>query len=113
MRQVMNKNFATIALATAGIVIGCISTPAISQSQNPTDSHCPAGYWPMAPVCVDLDTGDVVNASPAAPSPVASELGCAPGYWRLDKLCHSPSTGDVELVDETRWPARELAKGRN
>jgi hypothetical protein len=113
MRHVMNRKFATFALATVGIVIGCISTSAISQSQSPADPHCPAGYWLMAPVCVDLDTGDVVSASPPAPSPVASEPGCAPGYWRLGKLCHSPSTGDVELVDETRWPAPELAKGRN
>jgi hypothetical protein len=109
----MNKIFATFALATVGIVIGCIPTSAISQSQSPTDQRCPAGYWLMAPVCVDLDTGDVVSASPPAPSPVASAPGCAPGYWRLGKLCHSPSTGDVELVDETRWPARELANGRN
>jgi hypothetical protein len=109
----MNRNFATFALATVGIVIGCISTSAISQSQGPMNLHCPAGYWLMAPVCVDLDTGDVVSASPPAPSPVASEPGCAPGYWRHDKLCLSPTTGDVELVDEARWPAPGLAKGRN
>src|SRR5262245_243376 len=105
MRQVMNKNLATFALATIGIVIGSISTSTISQSQSSTDPRCPAGYWLMARVCIDLDTGDVVNA--LAPSGVASEPGCAPGYWRLDKLCHSPFTGDVELVDETRWPAHQ------
>jgi hypothetical protein len=67
----------------------------------------------MAPVCIDLGTGDVVSASPPAPSPVALEPGCAPGYSRFDKLCLSASTGDVELVDEARWPAHQLAKGRN
>ena len=109
----MNRNLATLAFATIGIVIGCISTSTMSQSQSPTDPRCPAGYWLMAPVCIDPDTGDVVSASPPAPSRVASEPGCAPGYWRLDRLCLSPSTGDVELVDETRWPAHQLAKGRN
>jgi hypothetical protein len=108
----MNRNSATLALATTGIVIGYISTSTMSQSQSPTTNpRCPAGYWLMAPVCIDLDTGDVVDASPPAPSPVASEPGCAPGYWRLDKLCLSHSTGDVELVDETKWPAD--AQGRN
>jgi hypothetical protein len=109
----MNRNLATFALTTIGIVIGCISASTISQSQNPADPGCPAGYWFMAPVCIDLDTGDVVIASPSAHSPVGSETGCAPGYRRLDKLCLSPSTGDVELVDETRWPAELRAASRN
>jgi hypothetical protein len=112
MRQVMNKNLATFAFATIGIVIVCIPTSTISQSQSPNDLRCPAGYWLMAPVCIDLDTGDVVNASPPAPPRVASELGCAPGYWRLDNLCLSSETGDVELVDEKRWPVPERAAAR-
>jgi hypothetical protein len=96
-----------------GIVIGCLSISASAQSPSPLGSRCPAGYWLLEPVCINQDTGDVVNAAPAAASDVAFAPGCRPGYWRLDFLCLSSATGDVELVDENMWPADHRAELRH
>ena len=109
----MHKLSATFAIVTLGIVTGCY--PAAAEAQYPSElsARCPAGYWLLEPVCINQDSGDVVNATPAQIDPVAFQRGCAPGYWRLAELCLSPATGDVELADEKRWPAEHRASLRN
>jgi hypothetical protein len=101
----MHKLSATFAIATLAIVIGCHSAPAEAQHQGRLSARCPVGYWLLEPVCINQDSGDVVNATPSQVTPVVFERGCAPGYWRLGHLCLSPATGDVELADEKLWPA--------
>jgi hypothetical protein len=64
-------------------------------------------------VCINQDSGDVVNAAPSDVTRVMLEQGCAPGYWRLGEVCLSPATGDVELADEKLWPAERRAALRN
>src|SRR5262245_28808790 len=97
----------TFAIATLGIVIGCYSIPAGAQQQSRLSARCPAGYWLLEPVCMNQDSGDVVNAAPSRVTPVVFERGCAPGYWRLGDLCLSAVTGDVELANENLWPAEK------
>jgi hypothetical protein len=109
----MHRASAAFATAMVGIVIGYLSSSAGAQSQSSLGSRCPAGYWLLEPVCINQDTGDVVNAAPAAASRVAFAPGCRPGYWRLDSLCFSSATGDVELVDENTSPADHRAELRH
>jgi hypothetical protein len=100
-------------IATLGIVLGCFSAAAEPPHQSELNARCPVGYWLLEPVCINQDSGDVVNATPANIRPAAFEPGCAPGYWRLGELCLSPITGDVEMADEKMWPAKRGASLRN
>src|SRR5262245_49646217 len=109
----MHKGITTLAITTAGILIGCLSTSARAQYASILSPRCPAGYWLLEPVCINQDSGDVVNATPAPTARLSFAPGCAPGYWRLESLCVSPATGDVELVDEKTWPAEQYAELRN
>jgi hypothetical protein len=109
----MHKPYATFAIATLGIAMGCYSAAAEPPYQSEPNARCPAGYWLLEPLCINQDSGDVVNATPVHIKPAAFERGCAPRYWRLGELCLSPATGDVEMADENRWPAEHRASLRN
>jgi hypothetical protein len=109
----MHKLSATFAIATLGVVIGCYPAPVEAQYQGQLSARCPAEYWLLEPVCINQDSGDVVNAASSDVTRVMFEQGCAPGYWRLGEVCLSSATGDVELADEKRWPADQRAALRN
>jgi hypothetical protein len=59
------RNLRTV-FAMIGAVIG--SSAAAAESADVTQSRCPAGYWRMDTLCFNQSTGDVVLASPPAPS---------------------------------------------
>jgi hypothetical protein len=107
--KVMHKLHATFAIAALALAMGCGSAAAEPSRNGAQNARCPVGYWLLEPVCLNEDSGDVVNANPAPTKPASFELGCAPGYWRQGALCLSPATGDVELADEKRWPAERRA----
>ena len=61
----MRSNLRTV-FAVIGVVIG--SSAAAAQSVAATQSRCPVGYWRMDTLCFNQSTGDVVLATPPAPS---------------------------------------------
>jgi hypothetical protein len=61
----MRTNLRTL-FAIIGVIVG--SSAAAAQSVDTTESRCPAGYWRMDTLCFNQSTGDVVLATPPAPS---------------------------------------------
>jgi hypothetical protein len=61
----MRTNLHTV-FVVIGVAIG--SSTAAAEGLDKTDSQCPAGYWRMDTLCFNQSTGDVVFATPPAPS---------------------------------------------
>jgi hypothetical protein len=58
----MSRGSIWLTVATIGIMMWGLSGPAPAQSQSSASLHCPAGYWLMGSLCMNSETGDVVNA---------------------------------------------------